>query len=128
VLVFSNGPRSASAGFKVSVDEFTQDPFAEDVKLSELKEEPTKSHTKLRMTYGELVGNVKHLNAKSTFDVQTPVGAAGIRGTTFRLVYRPSGNGQAFFTLSTASGTVIFRLIRRAHLDRASKRWISSDD
>jgi hypothetical protein len=110
VLVFSNGSTvSIGQDSRVSVDEFTQDPFAEDVKLSELKEEPTTSHTKLKLTYGELVGNVKKLNGASTFEVQTPVGAAGIRGTTFRLVYRPTGNGQAFFTLSTASGIVIFQ-------------------
>ena len=109
VLVFSNGS-TVTIGQKseVSVDTFTQDPFAADVNLSQAKEEPSESHTKLKLTYGELVGNVKHLNGKSTFDVETPVGAAGIRGTTFRLVYQVTGNGQAFFSLSTASGTVIF--------------------
>ena len=109
VLVFSNGSTvTIGQNSKVSVDTFTQDPFAADVNLSQAKEEPSPSHTKLNLAYGELVGNVKHLNNASTFDIQTPVGAAGIRGTTFRLVYRPTGNGQAFFTLSTASGTVIF--------------------
>jgi hypothetical protein len=109
VLVFSNGSTvTIGEQSEVSVDTFTQDPFAADVNLSQAKEEPSVSHTKLKLTFGELVGNVKHLNGKSTFDVETPVGAAGIRGTTFRLVYRPTGNGQAFFTLSTASGTVIF--------------------
>jgi hypothetical protein len=109
VLVFSNGSTvSIGPESRVAIDEFTQDPFAADVKLSEIKEEPSVSHTKLKMTYGELVGNVKHLNGASTFEVDTPVGAAGIRGTTFRLVYRPKGNGQAFFSLSTASGTVFF--------------------
>jgi hypothetical protein len=110
VLVFSNGSTvSIEQNSKVSVDTFTQDPFAADVKLSQAKEEPSVSHTKLKMTYGELVGNVKHLNGASTFEVDTPVGAAGIRGTTFSMVYRPAGNGQAFFTLGTASGTVIFQ-------------------
>jgi len=53
VLVFSNGSTvSIGQDSRVSVDEFTQDPFAEDVKLSELKEEPTTSHTKLKLTYG----------------------------------------------------------------------------
>jgi hypothetical protein len=110
VLVFSNGSTvSIEQNSRVSVDTFTQDPFAADVKLSQAKEEPSISHTKLKMTYGELVGNVKHLNGASTFEVDTPVGAAGIRGTTFSIVYRPAGNGQAFFTLCTASGTVIFQ-------------------
>jgi hypothetical protein len=110
VLVFSNGSTvSIGQDSRVAVDEFTQDPFAADVKLTALSEEPTTSHTKLKLTYGELVGNVKKLRGASTFEVQTPVGAAGIRGTTFRLVYRPTGNGQAFFSLSTASGVVVFQ-------------------
>lgn len=58
-----------------------------------------------------MVGNVKTLNhaAESMFSVSTPAGAAGIRGTTFRIVYRPTGNGQAFnYQLSTSEGVVIF--------------------
>ena len=36
------------------------------------------------------------------------VGAAGIRGTTFKLVFKPTGTGQAFalFSLSTVEGNV----------------------
>lgn len=125
VLVFSNGSTvSVAQDSKVAVDEFTQDPFAADVKLTELKEEPTTLHTKLNLTYGELVGNVKKLKGASTFEVQTPVGAAGIRGTTFRLVFRPAGNGKAFFTLSTASGTVIFQGITGAPIPVEENREV----
>ncbi len=110
VLVFSNGSTiNLGQDSRMAIDEFLQDPFSQDIKVSELNAEPSKSQTKLALTYGELVGNVKKLHGDSSFLVQTPVGAAGIRGTTFRLVYRPSGTGQAFFTLSTASGEVIFQ-------------------
>jgi len=110
VLVFSNGSTiNLGQDSRMAVDEFLQDPFSQEVKVSQLTNEPSASHTKLTLTYGELVGNVKKLHGESSFLVQTPVGAAGIRGTTFRLVYRPSGTGQAFFTLSTASGEVIFQ-------------------
>jgi hypothetical protein len=110
VLVFSNGSTiNLGQDSRMSIDEFLQDPFSQDVKVSELADEPSKSQTKLALTYGELVGNVKKLHSDSSFLVQTPVGAAGIRGTTFRLVYRPTGSGQAFFTLSTASGEMIFQ-------------------
>jgi hypothetical protein len=54
---------------------------------------------------------VKHLNIDggSYFNIKTPVGAAGIRGTTFRIVFRPTSDGKAFnFTLSTAEGVVQF--------------------
>src|SRR5437762_2218032 len=64
-------------------------------------------------------GTVKTLNraAGSTFSVSTPAGAAGIRGTTFRIVYRPTGDGQAFlFELSTSEGVVFFEGITGAGL------------
>jgi hypothetical protein len=110
VLVFSNGSTvSVGQDSRLAIDEFLQDPFGQEIKVAALTEEPSRSRTKLNLTYGELVGNVKKLKGESSFQVQTPVGAAGIRGTTFRLVYRPTGTGQAFFTLSTATGEVIFQ-------------------
>ena len=36
------------------------------------------------------------------------MGAAGIRGTTFRIVFRPDANGRVTFTLSTSDGVVLF--------------------
>jgi len=52
---------------------------------------------------------VEHLNTASSYSIKTPVGAAGIRGTTFRIVFRPSSDGKAFtFTLSTGEGKVLF--------------------
>jgi hypothetical protein len=71
--------------------------------------EPSTSRTKLNLSRGELVGNVKKLNydAGSSFNIQTPVGAAGIRGTTFRIVFRPDGTGKAFFSLTTVEGNVV---------------------
>lgn len=111
VLVFSNGATTQlGTDTELVIDEFLQDPFADSIKVAELSDEPTPSRTKLSLNRGELVGNVKKLKYErgSSFTVQTPVGAAGIRGTTFRIVFRPSGTGQAFFTLSTASGIVAF--------------------
>jgi hypothetical protein len=110
VLVFSNGSTvNLGQESKLAIDEFLQDPFGAEVRVGELKEEPSRSRTKLNLTYGELVGSVKKLRGASSFLVQTPVGAAGIRGTIFRLVYRPTGTGQAIFTLSTTAGEVIFQ-------------------
>ncbi|HEY5080209.1 MAG TPA: hypothetical protein VII43_10190, partial [Opitutaceae bacterium] len=45
----------------------------------------------------------------SEFTVQTPVGAAGIRGTTFRIIFRPGPDGKAFFSVVTTDGRVVFR-------------------
>lgn len=111
VLVFSNGASlNLGAESRLSIEEFLQDPFATEVSVAALTEEPTTSTTRVHLSRGELVGNVKRLKheAGSTFIVNTPVGAAGIRGTTFRIVFRPDASGQVFFTLSTAEGVVLF--------------------
>jgi len=112
ILAFSNGATVNVAGdSNLNIEEFEQDPFAADVKLSELKQEPGTSTTKLSLTKGELVGKVVHLNVDrgSEFTVQTPVGAAGIRGTIFRIVFRPDpSTGKAFFVVTTADGRVVF--------------------
>ena len=110
VLVFSNGaPLNLAQDTSLSIDEFTQDPFAEEQSVSKLTSEPSTSKTKLNLSRGELVGNVKKLNydAGSSFSIQTPVGAAGIRGTTFRIIFRPDGTGKAFFSLTTVEGNVV---------------------
>lgn len=110
VLVFSNGATLNLAGeTSLAIDEFTQDPFADEVSVSKMTAEPSTSRTKLNLSRGELVGNVKKLNydAGSSFNIQTPVGAAGIRGTTFRIVFRPDGTGKAFFSLTTVEGNVV---------------------
>jgi hypothetical protein len=112
VLVFMNGSTIKLAPeSKLAIEEFKMDPVPEDIKVAELEKEPTKSTTSLNLSYGELVGEVKKLNKTdgSTYRINTPVGAAGIRGTTFRIVFRPTGDGKAFsFTLSTAEGEVLF--------------------
>jgi hypothetical protein len=75
-----------------------------------MTQEPTTSVTKLNLTKGELVGKVVHLNIDrgSEFTVQTPVGAAGIRGTTFEIIFRPdpSNPGHSLFTVYTVEGNV----------------------
>lgn len=112
VLVFMNGSSVKLAPeTKLAIATFKMDPLEDDIKVSELTKEPSVSKTQLNLAYGEIVGNVKTLNKDggSTFQVNTPVGAAGIRGTTFRIVFRPSGDGKAFnFQLSTAEGQVLF--------------------
>lgn len=108
LLVFSNGATlNLGARSTLSIEEFLQDPFNHPVKVSELTEEPTTSITKLNLVKGELMSNVKHLHREkgSVFSVQTPVGAAGIRGTTFQIVYRPSGN-LASYALRMVEGKI----------------------
>jgi hypothetical protein len=86
------------------------DPLAEPISNpSALKAEPTKSKTALSLSYGEMVGDVKKLNTSSSYSIKTPVGAAGIRGTIYRIVYKPTSDGKAFFTISTKEGLVVMQ-------------------
>jgi hypothetical protein len=112
ILVFSNGATlNLGSNSDLSIEEFLQDPFDDNVALADLKEEPASSTTRLNLSRGELVGNVKRLRPErgSSFIVKTPVGAAGIRGTTFRIVFRPDANGTVTFTLSTSEGVILFQ-------------------
>ncbi|MBI2510877.1 MAG: FecR domain-containing protein [Opitutae bacterium] len=111
VLVFANGASvRLGANSRLAVEEFKMDPLGSDIAVADLQTEPNVSKTRLNLAYGEVVGNVKKLNkdAGSEFNIKTPVGAAGIRGTTFRIVMRFEPGGQVTFTLSTAEGHVSF--------------------
>lgn len=116
LLVFSNGATlNLAAKSTLVVEEFLQGPFNQPVKVSELVAEPTTSVTKLNLVRGELMSNVKHLNRDkgSSFSVQTPVGAAGIRGTTFQILYRPAGT-QASYALRMVEGKIALDFAGRA--------------
>lgn len=107
ILVFSNGATiNIGENSEVEIRQFTQDPFGDDFAFAEETSEPSVSQTRIHLTTGELIGNVKSLHSDSSFTVSTPAGAAGIRGTTFRVVFRPQGNGTAFFTITTIEGDV----------------------
>ena len=113
VLVFMNGSTvRVGATTRLSIDEFKMDPFGEDIEPGKLDKEPSVSRTSLNVAYGEVVGNVKKLAKGSAYNVHTPVGAAGIRGTTFRValtpVTLPGGQTTYKITLSTSEGVVLF--------------------
>lgn len=108
ILLFSNGATvTVKEDSILNIEQFRQGPFDGDYNPSTATNEPpAESRTKIFLARGELIGNVKKLNESSRFEVETPAGAAGIRGTTFRVVFRPTGTGQAFFTVTTLEGDV----------------------
>ena len=71
-----------------------------------------------------------HLNVDqgSEFSVQTPVGAAGIRGTIFKVTFRPGKNGKVFFTVTTAEGVVVFKGFSTSISLPAGKQVVSTFD
>jgi hypothetical protein len=94
-LAFSNGSLfEVAENSKFSVQEYLQEPWnfsPEEWKT--LEAEPTSSVTKAYLDYGEVVVKVKKLDGNSSMQVSTPLGVAGIRGTTFRVrvVRSPDG-------------------------------------
>jgi ferric-dicitrate binding protein FerR (iron transport regulator) len=108
ILAFENGSTvKLGSESRLAIDEFKIDPFGDSVPSGQLKNEPSVSKTALNLAYGEMVGDVKKLNKASSYSVKTPVGAAGIRGTIYRIVFKPDANGKAFFTITTAEGRVV---------------------
>lgn len=108
ILSFDNGSTvKLGADSRLAIEEFLIDPFAADYKVAGATAEPSVSKTTLNLTYGEMVGDVKKLNTSSSYSIKTPVGAAGIRGTIYRIVFRPTSDGKAFFTVQTAEGLVV---------------------
>ena len=110
ILVFSNGSTiNLGEDSVLDIAEFLQDPFAAPMEAATVTAEPTTSITRLTLTRGELVGKVAKLDLKhgSRFDVATPVGAAGIRGTIFRIIFKPDPiTGKATFSFVTLEGRV----------------------
>lgn len=101
-LVFENGASvQVEPSSQFSIDEFVQDPFNSDnLDYKSVDQAPTRSVTKLSIPEGEMIFNVAKQKPGSTFDITTPIGVAGIRGTAGFAGGRGFGlsNGQANFT------------------------------
>lgn len=110
LLLFSNGASiNLTPNSKLNVSEFVQEPY--NMRLGSyatLQADPSTSSTRLRLDYGELVGEVKKLRESSAYRVDTPNAAAGIRGTTFVVNYDPIAN----ITVVTNVGGDVFAEFR----------------
>ena len=112
ILVFSNGATVGLGGdSQLAISEFLQDPFEQPAGTGTSEQEPSVSRTKLNFTRGELISHVLHLRREegSEVSVETPVGAAGIRGTTFEISFQPAETGETLFQLGTETGLVGFK-------------------
>lgn len=106
-LVFSNGASvNLAQNSTLVISEFLQDPFST---MSET-EEPSVSTMKLDLKKGEIVCKVKKLKVDqgSSLAINTPTGAAGVRGTTFQVTNKDNGDGTFTYTLSVTEGSVTF--------------------
>ena len=89
---------------KMKIGTFDQQPFeAGDKKLADLTGEPSKSNVSVDLDFGALVVKTKKLNKGSVFNINSPVGVAGIRGTEFQMASNPGQGVQLDVTESTVA-------------------------
>lgn len=89
-LVFSNGSEiTIEENTSLSINKLEQSPFSGSQSYEQLQADPSQSQSLLELNYGKLGFHVKKLQAGSTFNIETPMGTAAIRGTqgTLELYY-----------------------------------------
>ena len=107
LLLLSNGTVvTISANTKMKISSFVQEPFDDKGQsVGDLKEEPSSSSVLVDLEVGDLVVKTKKLNKKSNFEIASPVGTAGIRGTQFGMGFSP----QRGMSLDVTESTVSFK-------------------
>ena len=107
VLLFSNGTiTTLQSQTKMKIGVFEQVPFdAGNKKVADLEGEPSESKVVIDLDWGSLVVKTKKLDKKSSFDINSPVGTAGIRGTEFQMSQNPGTGVQLDVTESTVAFT-----------------------
>ena len=88
VLLFSSGTiTTLKEGSVLNIKKFAQKSFDPKTagKLSARKDEPSPSETVIDLSLGDMVVDVKKLKKESSFNIDSPVGTAGIRGTIPRM-------------------------------------------
>ena len=105
LLLLSNGTVvTVTENSKMKVSSFVQEPFDDKgLSVGDLKEEPSSSSVLVDLEVGDLVVKTKKLNKKSNFEISSPVGTAGIRGTQFGMGYSPRRGMSLDVTESTVS-------------------------
>jgi hypothetical protein len=63
--------------------------------------------TYLNLQSGEILGNVKKISGNSRYEIETPHGVAGIRGTDFQISIALNADGSYAVTFTSVTGQVI---------------------
>ena len=107
-LVFSNGASVVlTPNTLVELRTFRQVPSADITDPYRLIEkDPSPSVTEIEVPRGKIIGEVRKLNALSTFTVKTPAGLVRIRGTVFTVEYRVGPDGIGKIVVDCVRGSV----------------------
>lgn len=110
LLIFSNGSSvSVRPDSTFDIEEFSQAPYdARRGSFAQLEADPSTSNTSLRLHDGTLVGEVKALSSSSRYDIHTPNGSAGIRGTKWVASVGVDTDGNPVTTFTNLTGSVTF--------------------
>lgn len=107
-LVFSNGSElTIEENTSIDIAKLQQDSFSGGMSYEQLQADPSKSQTLLSLNYGKLSGHVKKLKPDSSFNIETPLGTAAIRGTRWSalLIYNAE-RGEFLLTVKNFDGLV----------------------
>jgi len=112
-LVQSNGASIVlEENTSLIVEEFLQSPFDSNATgvYTQLQEDPSQSRTRIRINYGTALGDVKRLRPTSSYNIETPTGSAGIRGTQWRVqVVVDFTTGRITIVVTTLEGLVNYQ-------------------
>ena len=107
-LVFSNGASLVlTPSTLLELRTFRQVPSAGITDpYRQIEKDPSPSVTEVEVPRGKVIGEVRKLNALSTFSVKTPAGLVRIRGTVFTIEYRVGPDGIGKIVVSCVRGSV----------------------
>ena len=107
-LVFSNGASVVlTPNTLIELRTFRQVPSAGITDpYRQIEKDPSPSVTELEVPRGKIIGEVRKLNALSTFTVKTPAGLVRIRGTVFTVEYRVGPDGIGKIVVDCVRGSV----------------------
>ena len=107
-LVFSNGASLVlTPSTLLELRTFRQVPSAGITDpYRQIEKDPSPSVTEVEVPRGKVIGEVRKLNALSTFSVKTPAGLVRIRGTVFSVEYRVGPDGVGKIVVACVRGSV----------------------
>jgi hypothetical protein len=103
-IVFSSGSvLVVESNTTIEVSKFQQELFSGPIAVGA---EPSVSNTQINVVDGSVIAKVAKLKKGSAFAVNSPVGAAGVRGTTYKVSYNAVTKA---FKVTTVEGLVVTR-------------------
>jgi len=109
ILLFSTGTvTTLKADSTLNIKKFTQGKIPAGTNLNSIKEEPSASDVLIDLNVGDMVVDIKKLKKESSFNIDSPVGTAGIRGTRVGMNIRPAPGGGWMSKITVPRGAISF--------------------